>query len=185
MEAVLKVPGGGWDVVLADGTHHRAPFVLAGCAPYVLDRLRARPGHKPQGSQTKINLVLRRLPRFASGIDPATGFAGTLHLHQSLPTAAAGVRGGGRRADPGPAAGEVYCHTLTDDSILGPAPRVLRLAHADDVRPAHAGASCSPRTRRGRGRGSVTPRCARCSPCWPNRSRTVWPATSTAARASR
>jgi phytoene dehydrogenase-like protein len=122
-EAVLKVPGGGWDVVLADGTHHRASYVLAGCAPYVLDRLRARPGHKPQGSQTKINLVLRRLPRFVSGIDPATGFAGTLHLNQSYEQLqrAYEAASAGRVPDPLPA--EVYCHTLTDDSILGPAPR--------------------------------------------------------------
>ena len=123
VEAVLKVPGGGWDVVLGDGTHHRATFVLAGCAPYVLDRLRARPGHKPQGSQTKINLVLRRLPRFASGIDPATGFAGTLHLNQSYGQLqrAYEAASAGRIPDPLPV--EVYCHTLTDDSILGPAPR--------------------------------------------------------------
>ncbi len=122
-EAVLRVPGGGWDVVLADGTHHRAEYVLAGCAPYTLDRLRARPGHKPQGSQTKINLVLRRLPRFASGIDPATGFAGTLHLHQSYERLQRAFEeaSAGRIPDPLPA--EVYCHTLTDDSILGPAPQ--------------------------------------------------------------
>jgi phytoene dehydrogenase-like protein len=122
-EAVLKVPGGGWDVVLADGRRQWGAYVLAGCAPYVLDRLRGRPGHKPQGSQTKINLVLRRLPRFASGIEPETGFAGTLHLNQTYPQLqrAYDQAVAGRIPDPLPV--EVYCHTLTDDSILGPAPR--------------------------------------------------------------
>jgi phytoene dehydrogenase-like protein len=125
-EAVLKVPGGGWDVVLADGTHHRSGYVLAGCAPYVLDRLRARPGHKPQGSQTKINLVLRRLPRLASGIDPATGFAGTLHLNQSYEQLQRAYEAASAGEIPDPLPVEVYCHTLTDDSILGPAPRFSR-----------------------------------------------------------
>jgi phytoene dehydrogenase-like protein len=125
-EAVLKVPSGGWDVVLSDGTHHRSGYVLAGCAPYVLDRLRARPGHKPQGSQTKINLVLRRLPRFASGMDPATGFAGTLHLNQSYEQLQRAYEAATVGQIPDPLPVEVYCHTLTDDSILGPAPRFSR-----------------------------------------------------------
>ena len=52
------------------------------CAPATLDRLLGRPYQAPVGSQIKINIVMRRLPRFRSGIEPGIGFAGTLHLGQ-------------------------------------------------------------------------------------------------------
>ncbi len=121
--AIEPVSGGGWDVVLGDGSRQGTRYVLVGCAPYVLDRLRGRDGIKPQGSQTKINLVVRRLPRFASGIDPETGFAGTLHLHQSYDRLQQAYDEASAGQIPDPLPVEVYCHTLTDDSILGPGPR--------------------------------------------------------------
>jgi phytoene dehydrogenase-like protein len=96
--------------------------VLSGVAPWVLDILL---GHgedaatKPVGAQLKINVLLDRLPRLRSGADPAVAFAGTLHLaedytqlEQAYADAAAG-----RVPDPMP--GEVYCHSLSDPSILG------------------------------------------------------------------
>ena len=83
-------------------------------------RTPASDGRRPEGSQLKVNLLLRRLPRLRSGLDPATAFAGTLHLGQgyarldeAYADAAAGVL-------PDPLPSEVYCHTLTDPSILGP-----------------------------------------------------------------
>jgi phytoene dehydrogenase-like protein len=95
--------------------------VLAGVAPTVLDRLRGRdPGPGPEGAQVKINMVLDRLPRLRSGHDPAAAFAGTFHIDEgyvgleaAYATAAAGTL-------PDPLPGEVYCHTLTDPSILAP-----------------------------------------------------------------
>src|SRR5690606_35470984 len=68
----------------------------------------------------KINMVLRRLPRLKSGIDPQVAFAGTLHLHQGYRElrAAHAAASAGRLPDPFPC--EVYCHTLTDPSILDP-----------------------------------------------------------------
>lgn len=73
----------------------------------------------PEGSQLKVNLLLRRLPGRRSGVEPATAFAGTLHLgrgyarlDEAYGQAAAGVV-------PDPLPSEVYCHTLTDPSILG------------------------------------------------------------------
>ncbi|MFC7620471.1 phytoene desaturase family protein [Microlunatus sp. GCM10028923] len=104
---------------LADGTELRAGLVLANCAPAVLDRLRGRtPAEVAEGTQIKINMVLRRLPRLRSGRDPEQGFAGTLHLHQSATelARAADAAAAGRIPDPLPC--EVYCHTLTDRSIL-------------------------------------------------------------------
>jgi phytoene dehydrogenase-like protein len=97
-------------------------YVLSGVAPAVLDRLRSRPsaGPVPEGAQMKINMVLDRLPRLCSGHDPALAFAGTLHLDEGYAAleAAHAVAAAGRLPDPLP--GEVYCHTLTDPSILAP-----------------------------------------------------------------
>ncbi len=99
----------------------RADHVLSGVAPAVLaDLLGTPPGTRPEGSQLKVNLLLSRLPRLRSGIDPEIAFAGTLHLGESyaeLETAHAEAAAGRL---PSRAAGEVYCHTLTDRSILGP-----------------------------------------------------------------
>lgn len=99
----------------------RAEHVLSGVAPAVLADLLGTPAQsRPEGSQLKVNLLLSRLPRLRSGIDPAIAFAGTLHLGESyaeLETAHAEAASGHL---PTRAAGEVYCHTLTDRSILGP-----------------------------------------------------------------
>lgn len=96
-------------------------FVLAGAAPAVLDRLRGRArGPSPEGAQVKINMVLDRLPRLRSGHDPTVAFAGTFHIDEgyaALESAHADASAG-RLPDPLPS--EVYCHTLTDPSILAP-----------------------------------------------------------------
>lgn len=119
---------GGAEVVWHDGSAQRgvrARHVLANVAPWVLRILLGEgedPETKPQGAQLKINLLLDRLPRLRSGVDPAVAFAGTLHLAEdygSLERAYAEAAAG-RLPDPLP--GEVYCHTLTDRSILGDLP---------------------------------------------------------------
>jgi phytoene dehydrogenase-like protein len=65
-------------------------------------------------------MLLRRLPRFRSGVSPDEAFAGTFHIDESYEQMCASYRqaSAGRVPDPAPA--EVYCHSLTDDSILGP-----------------------------------------------------------------
>jgi phytoene dehydrogenase-like protein len=110
----------GVDVTTADGHTVTADWVLAGCAPAVLDTLLGRAPRPTEGSQLKINMVLRRLPRLRTGIDPATAFAGTLHVEQGYRQllAAYAQAEAGRLPDPVPA--EVYCHSLTDPSILAP-----------------------------------------------------------------
>lgn len=110
----------------ADGTEQAAgaSAVVSAVAPAVLAGLRGEPPvPRPVGAQVKINMVLRRLPRFRSGIDPAVGLAGTMHVAQSatqLDRAYADAVAG-RLPDPLPF--EVYCHSLADPSILGPAER--------------------------------------------------------------
>jgi phytoene dehydrogenase-like protein len=96
-------------------------YVLSGVAPAVLDRLRGRrPSAPVEGAQVKINMVLDRLPRLRSGHDPAVAFAGTFHIDEgySVLEAAHAAASAGTLPDPLP--GEVYCHTLTDPSILAP-----------------------------------------------------------------
>ncbi len=109
---------GGGTVTLADGSRYRAPFVLANCAPTVLHQLLGHQLARPEGSQTKINLVVRRLPQFRSGIDPATGFAGTLHLAEGYRRLEQAYVEASQGQIPDPLPCEVYCHTLTDQSIL-------------------------------------------------------------------
>ncbi|GAB3838414.1 phytoene desaturase family protein [Kribbella italica] len=96
-------------------------YVLANVAPVVLDRLRGRAaGPTPEGSQLKINLLLSRLPQLKSGDDPRRAFAGTFHIdedYSQLETAYAEAAAGELPAVP---PSEVYCHSLTDPSILSP-----------------------------------------------------------------
>lgn len=116
--AVEPEPAGGATVRLADGTTLSSPVVLVDCAPATLAALLGKPTARPEGSQTKINLLLRRLPRLRSGLDPTVAFAGTLHLHQGYRRLEEAYRQAASGALPDPLPCEVYCHTLTDGSIL-------------------------------------------------------------------
>jgi phytoene dehydrogenase-like protein len=107
-----------------NGQEHSADadVVVWGAAPTVLAELTGAPtGPRPSGAQLKVNMVLARLPRLRSGADPATAFAGTLHVDESAGQidAAYAQAAAGRLPDVLPF--EVYCHSLTDPSILGPA----------------------------------------------------------------
>ena len=104
----------------ADDTEHTvaASYVLSGVAPAVLDRLRGRAATPPAGSQLKINMLLSRLPRLRSGVDPRQAFAGTLHLDESYVELENAYETSVSGSVPDPLPGEMYCHTLTDDSIV-------------------------------------------------------------------
>ena len=87
----------------------------AGCSPWSSGR------ERPEGSQLKINLLLRRLPLLKSGDDPTRAFAGTFHIdedYSQLESAYSEAAAGELPAVP---PSEVYCHSLTDPSILSPA----------------------------------------------------------------
>ena len=124
---VVAVAADGSDAAVTYGRHGAemvvtGSYVLAGVAPAVLDRLRGRApsGPAPEGAQMKINMVLDRLPRLRSGQDPAVAFAGTLHIDEGYAALEAGHAAAAAGALPDPLPGEVYCHTLTDGSILAP-----------------------------------------------------------------
>ena len=101
-----------------------AGHVVSGAAPAVLAELTGSdPGPRPSGSQLKVNMVLARLPRLRSGADPATAFAGTFHVDEAAAQidAAYAQAAAGRLPDVIPF--EVYCHSLSDPSVLGPVER--------------------------------------------------------------
>jgi phytoene dehydrogenase-like protein len=96
-------------------------FVLANVAPYVLEQLVGGPSSKPEGAQVKVNLLLERLPKLRdASVDPVAAFGGTFHINElwSQLDAAYAVAVGGGIANPLPC--EIYCHSLTDPSILSP-----------------------------------------------------------------
>jgi phytoene dehydrogenase-like protein len=115
--AVRWRDAGGGDGVAGAG------HVLAGVAPAVLDRLRGREpvAPAPEGAQLKVNLLLAHLPRLRDeSVDPAEAFAGTFHVNEGYGQleAARARAAAGELPDPVPC--EIYCHTLTDPTILGP-----------------------------------------------------------------
>ncbi|MFE3445923.1 phytoene desaturase family protein [Nocardia sp. NPDC059180] len=104
-----------------DGGAVSARHVLVNAAPLELARLQGQDADpKPEGAQLKINMVLRRLPRLRDpAVDPRDAFAGTLHVAESYSQLehAYAEAASGRIPSAPPA--EIYCHTLTDPSILG------------------------------------------------------------------
>jgi phytoene dehydrogenase-like protein len=107
--------------VRVDGRSVTCRHVIAGCAPAVLDRLLGRAAApRPEGAQLKVNMLLRRLPRLRdASVRLQDAFAGTFHVNETyrqLQGAFARAAGGDV---PAPVPCEIYCHTLTDPSILG------------------------------------------------------------------
>jgi phytoene dehydrogenase-like protein len=97
--------------------------ILAAVAPAELARLRgqAPPQPAPEGAQLKVNLLLERLPRLREpGVDPARAFAGTFHVNETAAQLQAAHDEAAAGQIPSLPPCEVYCHTLTDRSILGP-----------------------------------------------------------------
>lgn len=111
----------------------RGRLVLSGVGRDVLERLLAAgaaahvtppPTPAPpvaEGAQVKVNMLLRRLPRLHDEtVAPEAAFAGTFHVNETmtqLDTAYAQAVAG---RVPSPLPAEIYCHSLTDPSILGP-----------------------------------------------------------------
>lgn len=100
----------------------RGRFVLANVTPSVLAGLLGEPDpQSAEGCQVKVNLMLRRLPRLRdAAVTPEQAFGGTFHINETwsqLDTAYA-VAAAGTVPDPLPC--EIYCHSLSDPSIMSP-----------------------------------------------------------------
>ncbi len=125
-----------------------APWVLSNVAPVVLDRLRheaptgtgpatatgtdtaaragwppaaQNPNHLREGAQVKVNLLLRRLPRLRdAAVSPEAAFGGTFHINETWAQLDAAYLSAAAGTVPEPMPCEIYCHSLTDPSILSP-----------------------------------------------------------------
>ncbi|WP_433167174.1 phytoene desaturase family protein [Kribbella sp. CA-247076] len=120
----VEADGVGASVTWLGGDGERtveSSYVLANVAPTTLDALRGRPvGEKPEGSQLKINLLLSRLPALKSGDDPTRAFAGTFHIDEDYSQLESAYQSALSGVVPPTPPSEVYCHSLTDPSILSP-----------------------------------------------------------------
>ncbi len=104
-------------------TSHSAEcdHVLSNVAPWVLQLLLGEDaGERPEGSQLKVNLLLEKLPTLKSGVPAGKAFAGTLHIAEDYSQLQEAYREAEAGKLPTTQPGEVYCHSLTDPSILGP-----------------------------------------------------------------
>lgn len=103
----------------------RARFVLAGVTPAVLAALLGEPAPPPpQGAQVKVNMVLRRLPRLRDdAVTPAQAFGGTFHVNENWTQLDVAYAQAAAGALPDPLPCEIYCHSLSDPTILSPALR--------------------------------------------------------------
>ena len=106
-------------LTLEDATSITSSYVLSNAAPQVLARLRGTKAPASlEGSQMKINILLKSLPQLKSGIDPRLAFAGTFHAYESFAQCESTFADAKAGTMPGMLPIEMYCHTLTDPSIL-------------------------------------------------------------------
>lgn len=120
---VTSVTPEGEVTYLRDHQEHRlaAGTVLSGVAPFELARLLGETAPRPEGAQVKVNLLLKRLPRLRdTTVSPEAAFGGTFHANEGWSQLGAAYTQAlaGRVPDPLPC--EIYCHSLTDPSILSP-----------------------------------------------------------------
>ncbi|MEV7043315.1 NAD(P)/FAD-dependent oxidoreductase [Amycolatopsis sp. NPDC051061] len=124
---VLSVDPGGEMRYRRDDAEHvvRGRYVLANVAPDTLARLLGEePPERPEGAQLKVNMVLSRLPKLRDPhVDPAEAFGGTFHVNETYTQLETAYREAAAGKIPTLPPCEIYCHSLTDPSILGPAER--------------------------------------------------------------
>ena len=108
-------------VKTSTGEEFTASHFLSNAAPGVLAEIRGK--KKPyslDGAQLKINILLKRLPQLKSGVDPQLAFAGTFHANESFTQCEGSYSEAKNGSMPAKLPIEMYCHTLTDPSILSP-----------------------------------------------------------------
>jgi phytoene dehydrogenase-like protein len=110
---------------IGEGSHTvEAQFVLVNFGPNVLAQLMGKsyePDATHEGSVFKINMLLHRLPKLAApDHSAADAFRGTFHVDEGYEEMQLSYRQASQSRVPEKIPCEVYCHTLTDDSILSP-----------------------------------------------------------------
>ena len=98
--------------------------VLVNAGPKTFARILGEEWHPvstDEGSVIKINMLLKRLPKVrAKGVSSEEAFAGSFHIDEGYEQMLMSFREANEGRIPNPAPGEMYCHTLTDPSILSP-----------------------------------------------------------------
>ncbi len=101
-----------------------ARFLLVNFGRNVLGKLTGQlfqPERTDEGSVFKINMLLRRLPKLKAKNHPATeAWCGTFHSDEGYEAMKVSYDQASKGQLPDKTPCEVYCHTLTDDSILAP-----------------------------------------------------------------
>jgi phytoene dehydrogenase-like protein len=102
----------------------KADYLLVSFGRNVLARIAGGNYQAPpadEGSVFKMNMLLRRLPRLKAGeFRSKDAFAGTFHTDEGYEQMEVSYEEALRGELPAKPPSEVYCHTLTDDSILSP-----------------------------------------------------------------
>ena len=97
-------------------------YVLCNASSKELARLTGKPESSvsaDEGAAFKVNMLLKRLPRLRSGAcAPEEAFAGTFHLNEGYGQMQLSYESSQSGEMPEKPPGEIYCHTLTDPSIL-------------------------------------------------------------------
>ncbi|KXW78400.1 hypothetical protein JL15_06810 [Mycolicibacterium phlei DSM 43071] len=105
-----------------NGAEHvvHGDVVLANVTPTVLAELLGEPAPATSaGAQVKVNLMLRRLPRLRDEtVTPAQAFGGTFHINETYSQLDRAYLRADHGVVPDPLPCEIYCHSLTDPSIL-------------------------------------------------------------------
>jgi phytoene dehydrogenase-like protein len=102
----------------------KGQFVLANVSPTELEKLTGMEGIVPQatkmdGAQVKVNLLMKRLPKLKDeSLDPVAAFGGTFHINENYSRLQTAFDQASRGEIPNPLPCEIYCHSLTDPSIL-------------------------------------------------------------------
>ncbi|MET7295831.1 NAD(P)/FAD-dependent oxidoreductase [Streptomyces griseoloalbus] len=99
-----------------------ARHVLVNASPRELAALTGdTPPPPAEGAQLKVNMLLKRLPRLRDpAVDPREAFAGTFHVAEGYGQLATAYDSAAAGELPSAPPSELYCHSLTDPSILGP-----------------------------------------------------------------
>jgi len=94
-------------------------FIAANCAPQLLAEMMGRASFTSSpGSQLKINMLLKKLPRLKSGVDSLTAFGGTFHINESYSQLQKAYQEAKSGEIPEEIPAEMYCHTIADPSAL-------------------------------------------------------------------
>jgi phytoene dehydrogenase-like protein len=123
---VTSISPDGTVTFVADGQERTVVggTVLAGVSPFVLGRLLGTPDTdlvRPEGAQVKVNLLLKRLPKLRDeSVAPEAAFGGTFHINETYTQLQRAYDDAAGGDIPELIPCEIYCHSLTDPSILGP-----------------------------------------------------------------